>query len=151
MWVAFQGPNFTLKTPSNWFINATPDIQAMFVEPQPGEGKLRANLLISLQVVQPGVTTEAVMRTARETQIAEYPEFKVEDEGIITGKAVDGRFQFYTWLNPESRLRVLQSQSFYIANRVLFTLTSTCDLSRQGEIMPILSEMLAAFTIEINN
>ncbi|MFN7210049.1 MAG: hypothetical protein ACK4P1_06615 [Aggregatilineales bacterium] len=150
MWVNFQGPIFSLRVPSNWFVNATPEIQAMIVEPPRGENQLRSNLIITLQAVQPDVTVDAVMQNARRTQQAEYPRFALQDEGMVTGRAVEGRFQFYTWFNEETQTEVLQSQTFYIANGILFTLTTTCALDRQEEVMPIFAEMLESFTIEIN-
>jgi hypothetical protein len=45
---------------------------------------------------------------------------------------------------------VLQTQTFYIANGILFSLTTTCSVERQDEVMPIFGEMLGSFTIEIN-
>ncbi len=150
MWVNFQGPIFSLRVPSNWFVNATPEIQAMIVEPPRGENQLRSNLIITLQAVQPDVTVDAVLQNARRTQQQEYPRFALQDEGMVTGRAVEGRFQFYTWFNEESKVEVLQSQTFYIANEVLFTLTTTCALDRQAEVMPILAEMLESFVIEVN-
>lgn len=150
MWVNFQGPIFSMRVPSNWFVNATPEIQAMLVEPPRGENQLRSNLILTLQAVQPDVTVDAVLQNARRTQQQEYPRFTLQDEGKVTGRAVEGRFQFYTWFNEESNVEVLQSQTFYIANEVLFTLTTTCALDRQAEVMPILTEMLESFVIEVN-
>lgn len=150
MWVNFQGPIFSMRVPSNWFVNATPEIQAMLVEPPRGENQLRSNLIITLQAVQPDVTVDAVLQNARRTQQQEYPRFTLQDEGKVTGRAIEGRFQFYTWFNEESNVEVLQSQTFYIANEVLFTLTTTCALDRQAEVMPILTEMLESFVIEVN-
>lgn len=150
MWVNFQGPIFSLHVPSNWFVNATPDIQAMIVEPPRGENQLRSNLIITLQAVQPEVTVDAVMQNARNTQQHEYPRFQLQDEGVVTGRAVEGRYQVYTWFNEENQTEVLQSQTFYIANGILFTLTTTCALERQEESMPLFGEMLGSFAIEIN-
>lgn len=150
MWVNFQGPIFSMRVPSNWFVNATPEIQAMLVEPPRGENQLRSNLILTLQAVQPDVTVDAVLQNARRTQQQEYPRFTLQDEGKVTGRAVEGRFQFYTWFNEETNIEVLQSQTFYIANQVLFTLTTTCALDRQAEVMPILTEMLESFVIEVN-
>ncbi|MCE7948532.1 MAG: hypothetical protein DYG88_13995 [Chloroflexi bacterium CFX4] len=150
MWVNFQGPIFSMRVPSNWFVNATPEIQAMLVEPPRGENQLRSNLILTLQAVQPDVTVDAVLQNARRTQQQEYPRFTLQDEGKVTGRAVEGRFQFYTWFNEETNIEVLQSQTFYIANEVLFTLTTTCALDRQAEVMPILTEMLESFVIEVN-
>jgi hypothetical protein len=150
MWVHFQGPAFSLRVPSNWFVNATPQIQAMIVEPPRGENQLRSNLIITLQAVQPDVTVDAVLQNARRTQQQEYPRFALQDEGAVTGRAVEGRYQVYTWFNEENQTEVLQTQTFYIANGILFSLTTTCSVERQDEVMPIFGEMLGSFTIEIN-
>ncbi len=148
-WVNFQGPFFTLQVPSNWFVNSTPDIQAMFVEPSRGQNKLRANLIITIQPVEANVTVDAVIASARQTQQREYPQFELRDEGAVEGRGVEGRYQFYTWYNQEAGVQVLQSQTFYIVQELLVTLTTTCEAAEEENIAPVLNALLTSFKFDL--
>ncbi len=63
-WMPFQGPNFTLRIPSHWFVLSAPNIQAMFAEPAVHQ-PLRANLVVTLRNVEPTVTALGVGETSR--------------------------------------------------------------------------------------
>jgi len=146
VWVDFQGPLFTLRSPSDWYVTSTPDIQAMFIEPNRGQ-EIRANVIISLRPVQENVTVDGVLGSAQEQQRAQYPEFNlVAQEEVQAGEGV-GKYQMYTWVNPENGVPVLQAQAFFIVNNLLFTLTATCDQREQEEATPVFNEMFGSLRI----
>ncbi|HRE49048.1 MAG TPA: DcrB-related protein [Aggregatilineales bacterium] len=145
-YMEFQGPLFTLKTPSDWFITASPEIQAMFIEPSHGQ-RLRANVIITLRPVQPDVTAEVVMKNAQETENAEYPGFTLLAEDDVQAGVGTGKYHMYSWLNPDGNVPVLQTQAFFVINQVLITMTATCDLDVQEDVAPVFNEMFSSFKI----
>jgi hypothetical protein len=145
-WMLFQGPGFTLKSPSDWFITAAPTIQVMFVAPYSGE-KIRGNLAISLQPVQEDVTSVSVAEIAKETQQRDYPQFEVVAEVAIQVDTLEGIYRLYTWYNPQEALFVTQLQTFFVVNQMLITLTGTCSQKQEAEFLPSFNEMIDSFRI----
>jgi len=146
-WMDFQGPGFTLKVPSDWMINASPTVQAAFLAPNHGQ-PLRANLVITLRPVQADVTATEVAVTAAESQANEYSEYQFDQEKPITAGTIEGVYRRYRWTNDNPKVPLIQSQTFFVYQRVLFTLTATCTLTEQPQMQPILDEMVESFVIE---
>jgi hypothetical protein len=147
MWIGFQGPSFTMRVPSNWVLTATPELQVVVLEPERPAGELRANLIVSLRPVTEGLTSAAVLESTRKNQLEQYPHFKLHEEGVVNGRKGEGSYQNYTWLNPENSIPVAQVQAFFVANKMLYSITTTCDERRAKAVMYILGEMLNSFQI----
>jgi hypothetical protein len=121
----------------------------MFVEPSRGERKLRANLIVTIQPVEENVTVDGVMESARRTQQQEYPQFELRDEGAVEGRGVEGRYQFYAWFNQDAGVQVVQSQTFYVVQGLLVTLTTTCEAAEEENVGPILNALLTSFKFDL--
>jgi len=143
-WMQFQGPNFTLRVPSRWFVLAAPNIQAMFAEPGQHQA-LRANLVVTLRTVEPTVTALAVGETSRESQERDYPDYQIETEGPVALDNTTGYYRAYQWYNQENNVHVVQSQSIFIKDQNMFTLTTSCSDTAREVAMPLLNEMLRSF------
>ncbi len=146
VWVDFQGPLFTMKSPSDWYVTSTPEIQAMFVEPNRGQ-EIRANVIISIRPVQPDVTAAGVLASAQETQQAEYPDYELAAQEDVQAGQAEGKYQMYTWVNPENSVPVVQAQAFFVISQLLITLTATCDAREQEGVTPVFNEMFSSLAI----
>jgi hypothetical protein len=121
-WVHFQGPGFTMQVPSDWFITATPTVQAMFVAPYRGH-PLRANCLITIRPVQDALDQDGT----------------------------PGIFRLYHWRNPEHNTPVVQSQTYFVKQNLLYTLTTTSDMDEKDASEPIFERMVGSFKLEPAN
>ena len=145
-WMDFQGPGFTLTVPSDWLIQASQTVQAAFLSPDRGQ-PFRANLVITLRPVQPDVTATVVAAAASESQLQEYPQYTIQVETSAKAGAIEGFYRRYRWFNVQENLAVLQSQSFFVHQQVLFTLTATCLTDDHSEIPSILKRMIDTFML----
>lgn len=148
VWMNFQGPNFRMKVPSDWYIVASPTVQAMFLEPV-GNQRLRGNMMITLRPIQEGLTLADVSVAALETQAAGYPQFSLIDEQDITVSGVRGKYRLYQWFNAEDNIPVVQAQAFFVARDLLITMTATCDLERQAGTMPVFNAMFDSLELQL--
>lgn len=120
----FQGPNFTLQVPTDWFITSNTDFQAIFIAP-PVERGPGSNFAIGVRNILEPTTVEVVSRVAREIQEANYPEYSLLDEQEIIVNGVQGFYRRYTWRNPAGML-ILQQQVFFVFDdNTIYTLTAT--------------------------
>jgi hypothetical protein len=119
----FVGPTFTLEVPTDWFVMATAQYQAVFTDPEEVDG-FQANVAIAIRPVEEQVTVAAVAEAAKQTQAKEYQEYRILDEVTIdeTPPAVK---RTYTWKHPELGEDIKQSQYFCLHNGRLYTLTAT--------------------------
>lgn len=142
--VYFQGPNFHMQVPSDWFILATPAIQAMFLGPT--HENLRANLAISIRQVEPNVAVEQVALAAKTTQQKEYPNYQVVSEGTLTISNQPAYERYYHWVNDN--VPISQLQRMVISDQLLFTLTATHHRTHPTEVVDTLEQMVNAFELE---
>jgi len=147
-WIDFQGAGFTLRVPSDWVITATSTIQAMFLAPERGQ-LLRANLAVVLAPVEPNVTPRGVAEAARATQERDYPSFALISDQTIQQSGLEGVHHLYSWYNAEVDTPVTQSQTYFVHNQVLITLTATTSRDEEEFNAPIFTEMLASFKVTV--
>lgn len=144
----FQGPTFTMQVPTTWFVNSSPQFQAIFTAPK-GEG-VQANLIVSIRPVKAEVTAVSVAQTARDTQTREYPQYEVLEETAVTDAPVPYFRRSYRWYNTERKTAILQSQAYYVHKNRLYTLTATQPAIGvdSDETNKILDQMMDSFKLE---
>lgn len=143
----FQGPGFKMQVPTNWFINSSPQIQAMFVAPP--HGNLRANLMVTMRPLEKGVSLADVVKSSLETQKKEYPEFKLLEETDYKIDEWTGVARVYKWYSTEHKTRLLQRQVFFLINQMLTTITTTrTDADKAEEFDQIFEKILQSFHFE---
>lgn len=120
----FKGPGFTMQVPTDWYITSTPQIQAMFISP-PQEGGFQANLMITMNPVEEKVTLESIADETKQNQIAQYPEYEVQEEGFQPGTNQKAFKRTYEWFNKDKSLRVYQKQVMILVNGMVYVLTTT--------------------------
>jgi hypothetical protein len=148
----FKGPGFSMQVPTDWYITSTPEIQAMFISP-PYEDGAQANLMVTLNPVEEGVTAQSVADEAKKNQAAQYPEYEVLDEGLVDGTEGKGFQRTYEWFNADKELRVHQHQVMLVVNNMLYVLTTTRPaVAERTEIVKqidaILQQMLNSFALD---
>ena len=119
----FQGPTFTMETPTNWVISASPQFQAIFLGPN--DQTIRPNLAVSLRPIEAGVTYQAVAEGAKESQQAQYPQYEVLQEVDYGQTGGFGLLRQYRWFSADNGISVVQKQVFFVVGQLLFTLTAT--------------------------
>lgn len=143
----FLGPTFTLEVPTNWFVAATPQYQALFSDPEVVDG-FQANVAIAVRSVEAQVTVEAVAESAKQTQAREYPAYRVltEENAEQIPQAIK---RTYVWKHPELDKTIKQTQFFHIANGRLYTLTATrlANSANVEEIDAVVDHMINTFAI----
>ncbi|RMD66927.1 DUF1795 domain-containing protein [Candidatus Parcubacteria bacterium] len=140
----FEGPGFTLQVPSNWFITSTPQIQAMFVAP-PRKGG-RANFMVTLRPVEKDVTLDQVVQTSLDTMQKEYAQFELLQAGEYQKGDLIGHQRLYTWFSKEHNAPILQRQVIFIADQILYTLTTTrVNISSLEDLDAVFEQMIASF------
>ncbi len=143
----FLGPTFTLEVPTNWFVMATSQYQAVFTDPQEVNG-FQANVAIAVRSVEPQVTIEAVSESAKQTQVKEYPDYHVIEEIISEGipQTIE---RSYVWTHSESGKKIKQTQYFYIDKNRLYTLTATrlANTANVEDIDVVVDHMIKTFAI----
>jgi hypothetical protein len=143
----FQGPTFTMEVPTNWFVSATPQFQALFLA-SPTQDPVRANLAVSMRPVEKDVTVEAVAEAAKANQEREYPEYEVLAEVDFTDQGGAGFQRCYQWLNQQHDAEVIQVQTFFVVNQILYTLTATRSKSSASpELDDVFDHMVTSFRI----
>src|SRR5690606_11660884 len=118
--MTFNGPTFVINMPTNWFVSATAQYQAIFTDPMPQDG-FQANLMISIRAVQEEVTVKDVATIAKRTQEKEYPSYQLIEETDTE----QGFKRVYRWHHPEQNKDFNQVQLFVINDNRLYTLTAT--------------------------
>jgi hypothetical protein len=148
----FKGPGFSLQVPTDWYITSTPQIQAMFVSP-PYEDGAQANLMVTINPVEEGVTVQSVAEEARKNQEAQYPEYEVLAEGEIKGTEGKGFQREFEWINADKELRVYQKQVLLVVHNMLYVLTTTRPAVEERteivkQIDATLQQMLNSFKLD---
>jgi hypothetical protein len=143
----FMGPTFTLEVPTDWFVLATAQYQAVFSDPQEVDG-FQANVAIAVRSVEAQVTVEAVAESAKQTQAKEYPAYQVIEE-IISDQVPSAIRRTYVWRHLESDQEIKQTQFFYIVNGRLYTLTATrlANSANVKEVDAVVDHMINTFAI----
>jgi hypothetical protein len=146
----FQGPGFTMETPTDWVIQSSPQFQALFLAP-PREHATRPNLAVAVRPVQLDVTVLAVADEARKVQEREYPRYEILGEHDYTETGGAAFQRLYAWFNEDRRAQILQWQTFVVVGRVLFTLTTTrLAEDEDGEILDeMFLHMMKSFAIQL--
>lgn len=121
--MTFLGPTFTMEIPTNWFVAASAQYQAIFTDPYIDNG-FQSNMVVSIRSVQENVRTLDVAESARKTQLAEYPAYEIMDETVKQAPPVTVK-RVYRWHHPEQNKDVVQIQFFLIHQNRLYTLTGT--------------------------
>ncbi len=137
----FQGPNFVLSVPTNWFISSTVDFQAIFLS-QPKEDSTRANLTVSVRQLEEGSTLEGVVIATRQEQAKSYAQYETLEEIDYTATGGTGFQHRYRWIDPEQDMMIVQEQAFFFVEPMLFTLTGTCILQHADEYVPVFKQMI---------
>jgi hypothetical protein len=146
----FQGPSFTMKVPTNWYITATPQIQAMFVAP-PSEDGVYANLTVTLQPLEAGATLDAVMAETLSVQEKEYAEYNLREQETLELDGITKGRMVYTWMNKKHGQQVHQRQEMFIVGEMLYTLTATRSVVDSDEVKQLdalLRHMMETFTLK---
>lgn len=148
IWMDFQGPTFNLEIPSDWYITATPQLQAVFLGPE--LGGTRPNVSISMRPVTEEVTTNAVANEARKNQQTEYANYQVLSETDYTQTGGAAYVRSYRWDNIDRNVPVQQVQMFIVYNRMLYTLTATCIEKYYTRFDEIFVHMVETFRLRGN-
>lgn len=146
----FQGPSFTMKVPTNWFITSTPQIQTMFVAP-PTEDGLYANLSITLQPLTPEATLKAVVEQTLAVQEKEYADYQLLNQELVAENGLEKARLTYTWLNENHGKHVHQRQEMFLVGEVLYTLTATRSVAESDEVQRLdamLRHMMETFALK---
>jgi len=141
IWMNFLGPGFTLIVPSDWLIQATPEIQVIFLAPETNQ-MLQTNLMITLRPVEPSVTVVDIAAFLKETQQTDYAEFVLTREQPINAGTIAGIERMFQWVDRAENMRVGQCQGIFVHQEVLFTLTITYALEEKERIQPIFDEIV---------
>jgi hypothetical protein len=143
----FQGPDFSLQVPSDWFNTAAPQIQAMFIAP-PRQG-VRANLMITLRPLDADIALAEIVISSLDTQKKEYAEFELLENGEYRQGDLIGHQRYYKWFSKEHNARIVQRQVMFIRAQVLYTLTTTrTDFPGVEDLDQTFSEMIKSFTLK---
>jgi len=140
----FQGPGFMLRTPTDWYITSSPQLQAVFVGPQT-DGGVRPNLTVAIRPVEADVTPLAVAAEARKTQENQYPEYEVQAETDFAEQGGAGFIRRYRWLNSDRNVPVVQVQAFHVYEGLLYTLTATSTEVDFPDVEQTFDTMLMSF------
>lgn len=146
--MTFLGPVFTMNIPTNWFVAANVQYQAIFTDPHAEDG-FQANLMLSIRPIQANVRIEEVAELAKQTQAKEYPAYKILDEQLYK-KAPMGVKRIYTWEHPEQKRQFHQIQFFVIHEQRLYTLTGTrlVQASQEHLVDKVFNQMIDSFTLQ---
>ncbi len=102
-------------------------------------------MAITISGVQLDVTADSVAETAKGQQMKDYPEFNIVEERTVDTTGIYGFYRLYTWHNPVSDTHVVQSQTFFVIEQLLYSLTSTTSVEDEPLIAPFFAEMFATF------
>lgn len=143
----FLGPTFTMEVPTDWFVMATPQYQAVFTDPQEMDG-FQANAAIAVRPVEEQVAVTAVAESARQTQAKEYPDYRVLEEETL-GQPLPAIKRTYVWNHPELGKAIKQTQYFCIEKNRLYTITAThlAEATNARDIDAIVDHMIKTFTM----
>jgi len=140
----FKGPGFHLQVPTDWFISSSPQIQAMFVAPN-AEEKIRPNFLITIRPLEMDVKLEEIVQIAKETQMKEYPQYEVLEEGKLD-KDPGGFYRSYEWKQEMRQVKIIQRQIMFINNSMLYTITTTrSEMTEAQKIDLLFDHMINSF------
>ena len=146
-WGQLEGPNFRLQVPEKWKKQSSPKFQVAFVAPIDIKD-LPPNLAITMRRVKEDVTIPAVSNQAKKTQSIEYPQYKLLEED--PGKGVDnqGLTNRYQWYHPKRSISMVQQQTFFLKNQILYTLTATRPeaIESAQEMDQVFENMVASFS-----
>lgn len=149
--IRFEGPTFTLDTPTTWVVSASPQFQAIFLGPT--DQPIRPNLIISMHPVNSDVTPESVAENARLSQEVEYHDYEIINEINFSNFGGQGIMRRYRWTNPNDNNPVLQMQAYFIHKNMLHTLTATRAESLPKEsaqaVDDIFDQMLESFRFRV--
>ena len=119
----FQGPTFTMESPTDWVVSASPQFQAIFLGPT--DQTIRPNLVVSLRPIEAGVTYQQVAEGAKESQQQQYPQYEVLEELDYGQAGGFGLLRQYRWFSADNGISVIQKQVFFVVGQMLFSLTAT--------------------------
>ena len=143
----FLGPTFTLEVPTDWFVIATAQYQAVFSDPQEVDG-FQANVAIAVRSIEAHVTVEAVAESAKQTQAKEYPAYRIieEETSEQTPQAIK---RTYVWTHRELGKEIKQTQYFHIEGNRLYTLTATrlANSANVDNVDAVVDRMVKTFAI----
>lgn len=145
----FQGPGFTMMTPTDWMITSSLQFQALFLAPS-DSGGFNANLAVSIRRITDDVTVLSVAESTKDTQSNEYDQYEVLEEVDYTRKGGLAFLRKYRWLQQDNQIGVVQTQAFLVAGTILFTLTgSRSEDSPDGEALDgIFLQMIESFRVQ---
>jgi hypothetical protein len=146
----FLGPTFTLEVPTDWFVMATPQYQAVFTDPQEVDG-FQANVAIAIRPVEEQVSITAVAESAKLTQTKEYPAYRVLEEETFD-QIPPAIKRTYVWHHPKLGTDIKQTQYFYLQDDRLYTLTATrlAESANVDSVDDIVNHMIDTFTMRTN-
>lgn len=147
-WVQFNAPLFQLNVPSTWIAQATPEIQAMFSEPETDQA-LVSNLIILVRVVDSGVSPASIVDEAQPDMAREFEAYELLSREDFENGDVQGVTISFRWHDSASGLDVLQLQVYFVYEDWLFSLLATTEEAHADALRPVFYEMIGSFTMRI--
>jgi|GEM_PF-698242 len=136
----FEGPTFTMQVPTNWFITSSPTLQAVFVAPTSvaGNQPVRPNIIVSIRRLKEETAAQTVAAAVKKDQQTQYADYQILKEIDNSADDISGFSRQYTWHKTGENTRVVQTQTFYVARKILYTLTGT----RSADVeIPVIDEI----------
>lgn len=147
-WIQFNAPLFHLNVPSTWIAQATPEIQAMFSEPE-ADQTLVSNLMILVRVVDDGVSPASIVDEAQPDLVEEFEGYELLAREDFENGGIRGATVSFRWHDSATDLNVLQLQIYFVFENWLFSLLATTEESRGEALRPLFYEMIGSFTMRI--
>ncbi|HEX3049304.1 MAG TPA: DcrB-related protein [Aggregatilineaceae bacterium] len=138
----FRGPAFRIDVPTDWFVGATPQFQAIFQAPVVRQG-IQPNLTVAVRPVKPEVVATAVAAQTRDVQEKEYPGYQVLTEYDYTPEGGIAVQRLYQW--QQNGVGILQLQVFVVVAQLLYTLTATRPADDDPDLDAVFAQMVQSF------
>lgn len=143
----FQGPNFKMLVPTNWFVTAAAGVQAAFVAPR-ASSSIKPNLTVSIRKPTQQATVQAVAEETFKRQQESYFQYKILEEKTWDQSAFQAFARRYSWYDRKAKQTVVQRQLFVLAAGLFFVLTSTQAAEESPDAEPIFITMMNSFKLE---
>jgi len=142
-YMEFIGAGFTLQTPTEWLITASPEHQVIFLGPNNPQG-VRPNVMVSIRAVDNSVTVDKLVTETFTAQQAQLSQYRVLNEVDNRDRGVFERT--YQWARVNDNAKIIQTQRFYVLGNLLFSFTAT-RLDQEAQYEPVFKHMLNSFRL----
>jgi len=134
---------FKVEVPNEWLLDASGQagVRVAFVSPHQ-QSEFRANVNVVVQHVPPLTKEEYVLLTRLQLKQLSQQASLNRDELLDSGAYV------FDWINHQSPVPVWVRQQVFFSTSKAFTLTATCILGQEKELVATFDSILNSFEID---